>query len=210
MMLLREKSYYHIYHRGIDKRVLFRIESDYHHFLNKYQYYLFITVETYAFCLLKNHIHLLVRVRSVEEQRNLVKQLKRKKISELCGLDYIEFKIQSASKQFGHLFNSYTKYFNKKYERSGVLYDGRFKRIEIDSEEYLTQLICYIHRNPIHHGITAEYTSYPYSSYNEIFSREKSFINKTKVFEWMSNKENFTEAHEEFKKKLDERYFLEE
>lgn len=148
-------------------------------------------------------------VRSVEEQRNLVKQLKRKQISELCGLDYVEFKIQSASNQFGHLFNSYTKYFNKKYERSGVLYDGRFKRIEVDSEEYLTQLICYIHRNPIHHGITAEYTSYHYSSYNEILSREKSFINKPKVFEWMGNKENFAEAHEEFKKKLDERYFLE-
>lgn len=209
-MQLREKHYYHIYHRGIDKRDLFLSDTDYHHFLNKYQYYLFIAIETYAFCLLKNHIHLLVRVRSVEEQKGLVKKLKRKSISELHGLNYFEFKIQSASKQFGHLFNSYTKYFNKKYERSGVLYDGRFKRIEVDSEEYLAQLICYIHRNPIHHGITDEYTSYPYSSYNEIMSREKSFINKRKVFEWMGKKENFTEAHEEFKKKLDERYFLEE
>ncbi|MDR9366840.1 MAG: hypothetical protein RI575_16010 [Balneolaceae bacterium] len=209
-MQLREKKYYHIYHRGIDKKDLFLIETDYHHLLTKYQYYLFIAVETYAFCLLKNHIHLIVRVRSAEEQRSLVKRLKRKPSSEFYGLNYSEFRVQSASIQFGHLFNSYTKYFNKKYERSGVLYDGRFKRIKIDSEEYLTQLICYIHRNPIHHGITREYTSYPYSSYNEIMLREKSITNKQKVFEWMGGEENFKRAHEEFKKKLSEQYFLEE
>jgi REP element-mobilizing transposase RayT len=208
-MQLRGKNYYHIYHRGINKSDLFLTEPDYDHFLTKYKYYLFVAVETYAFCLIKNHIHLLVRVRSAEQQKSLVKKLKTKTTIELHGLNYSEFNVQSASKQFGHLFNSYTKYFNKKYERSGVLYDGRFKRIEVDSENYLTKLICYIHRNPIHHGITVEYTSYPHSSYNEIASREKSFINKRKVFEWMGGKENFKRIHQEFKKELGERYFLE-
>lgn len=189
---------------------MFSNSSDYSYFLNKYQYYLFLAVETYAFCLLRNHIHVLVRIRSLEEQKALYEKLNTKISSDLLhGLGYKEFKPYSASIQFGDLLNSYTKHYNRNQERSGVLFDGRFKRVVVDSEEYLTQLICYIHRNPIHHGIETEYSSYLYSSYNEILSEEKTILNRRKVLEFFGGKENFKEAHKEFKMKLDTRFFLE-
>ncbi len=168
-----------------------------------------MAAETYAFCFLSNHLHLLIRVRPIEDQRALFENLSIKIPDSLHGLSYKKFKPYSASTQFGHLFNSYTKYYNKQNGRSGVLFDGRFKRINVDSEEYLMQLICYIHRNPLHHRISSDYTSYRYSSFNKILSAGKTFLNRKKVLDLIGGKENFLEAHEEFKKKLDDRYFLE-
>lgn len=210
-MKLEENCYYHIYHRGIVKKNVFLGERDYKHFLNRYRYYLLLAVDTYAFCLLKNHIHLLIRVRSTDEQKSIFEKLNIKMASDsLHGLGYKQFKVYSASTQFGHLFNSYTKYFNKREERSGVLFDGRFKRIKVNNEEYLAQLICYIHRNPIHHGFTSNFTTYDYSSYNEILSNQRTLISRNKVLDFLGGRENFIDAHEEFKENLENKYFLEE
>ncbi len=110
----------------------------------------------------------------------------------------------------GHFLNSYTKLINNKYEREGLLFNGRFKRIEIDSEEYMSYLICYIHRNPIHHGISNSYESYPYSSFCELFSDAKSFINRKAVFEVLGGKENAKAAHDEVRLKIEDKYLLED
>ena len=203
-MKLQEKQYYHIYHRGIDRRKLFEQDWDLRQFLKKYWYYLYLSVETYAYCLLGNHVHILIRVRTENQQKNLFECLKSKvPFDSVFGLDHNDFKFLSASFQFGHLFNSYTKYFNKKYERSGVLFDGRFKRKKIEDENYMNQLVCYIHRNPIHHGIKINYSGYPFSSYDLLLSKEKSFIERKKVLQLFGDRENFIIAHEDFKRKLD-------
>ena len=56
------------------------------------------------------------------------------------------------SKQFSNLFNAYTKAFNKRYNRTGTLFERPFKRILIENESYLKYLVYYIHHNPVKHG----------------------------------------------------------
>jgi putative transposase len=68
----------------------------------------------------------------------------------------------------GHLLNSYTKYVNKTRNRTGPVFSGRFKSKHITDEAWLTHLVCYIHRNPSHHGIVEDFRLYPNSSYNLI------------------------------------------
>jgi len=64
------------------------------------------------------------------------------------------------SQYFSNLFNAYTKAINKNYNRSGSLFEKNFKRILIDDDSYLVQLVCYIHRNPQKHGITKDFRTY--------------------------------------------------
>ena len=66
--LLRPCQYYHVYNRGINGEDLFREERNYRYFLEKYAQYIEPVAETYAYCLLGNHFHLLVRIRDVERE----------------------------------------------------------------------------------------------------------------------------------------------
>jgi putative transposase len=87
-------SYYHIYNRGNNRENLFREERNYHHFLKLYARYIPPIADTYAYCLLKNHFHVLVRLKTAAEQSRNAKVL-------------------SPSQQLGNLFNAYSKAINK-------------------------------------------------------------------------------------------------
>lgn len=76
--------------------------------------------------------------------------------------------------------NSYTKSLNSRNQRTGTLVEGSFKRKRVTNENYFNHLACYIHRNPIHHKISKNYSEYPYSSYNQIVSEEETFLEKGK------------------------------
>jgi hypothetical protein len=65
------------------------------------------------------------------------------------------------------VFNSYTKAFNNRYERSGTLFEDRYKAILVDSDDYLRHLCCYIHANPVHHLIAYAPELWPYSNYQD-------------------------------------------
>ena len=69
---LETECYYHVYNRGINGESLFREERNYHFFLGKYATYIEPVAETYAYCLLKNHFHLLIRIRSQETLRKFM------------------------------------------------------------------------------------------------------------------------------------------
>ncbi len=210
-MNLEENKYYHIYHRGANKQNIFFGQEDYDTFLKRYIYYLFLAADTLAYCFLPNHIHVLIRVRRNNEQHKLFNRCKSKyQEGTFHGDRHDTFKHYSASSQIGHLINSYTKHINTKYDRSGVLFDGKFKRVEIQSQDYLNYLICYIHRNPIHHGFTDDYISYPYSSYNNLLNSRKSFLNRKHVMDFFGGEENFIAAHKEVLVELEEKFKLEE
>jgi len=101
--------------------------------LKLYEIHIDSIAETYAFCLMKNHFHFLIRIK--EENEILTKLIK------------------PPHQYFSNLFNAYTKAINKKYERNSSLFQRTFKRKLIDSEDHLKNLILYIHTNPIHHNI---------------------------------------------------------
>ncbi len=82
-------------------------------------------------------------------------------------------KIPNPTSHFSHLFNSYTKYFNRFHGRHGALFERPFKRKQIDSDEYLKQAVIYIHNNPVHHSFVSHPIDYPWSSYLTCVSDKK-------------------------------------
>lgn len=191
---------YHIYNRGINSTDIFREEKNYPYFLNLYKKYIPQIADTYVYCLLKNHFHILVRIKEESE------------------INYTQAKIQSGkltnkkynpSRQFSHLFNSYTQAFNKVYDRTGGLFERPFERILVDSEEYCKTLVFYIHYNPVHHGFIEKMEDYNWSSYLSILNNDAAFIDRNELMKWFDSLENFIEFHKynEERKKFDDEGF---
>lgn len=137
-----ESEYYHIYNRGNSKQIIFREPDDYERFQalmylsNSFERFVFreidedkrysldrgaVLVDIEAYCLMPNHFHILL-TQKVENGISLFM----KKVS-----------------------TGYSMYFNKKYERTGSLFEGNFKSQHADNDEYLKYLYSYIHLNPV-------------------------------------------------------------
>jgi putative transposase len=203
-MELEYGKYYHIYNRGIDSISIFNENNDYQHFLNLYPNYIEPIAETYAWCLMKNHFHLLVRIKTLEEIGYL-KPLENKKDLENKwkiifpgSPDFKEgLKKPNPSKQFAHLFNAYVKKFNVLYERTGSLLEKNFEKREVDNEVYLKSLVCYIHNNPVHHRFCNSAIEYPWSSYLTIISLKPTKLKREKVIGWFDTLGNFISTNPE-------------
>ncbi|MCC5912885.1 MAG: hypothetical protein JJU46_00800 [Balneolaceae bacterium] len=205
MEWFEEGHYYHIYNRGVGKGTIFWSDKDFRRFIKKYVYYLYPSVQTFAWCLLSNHFHALIRVRTVAEQSRLFNLKKEHFLSDkLHGNQDPLNKPFVASRQISHLMNSYTRYINCRKERTGFLFEGSLKRKRVIDDDNFQHLVCYIHRNPIHHGIVNDYRGYKYSSINDFLIGRRSFVEVAKVLEDFGGRENFLHAHEEFKMKIDD------
>lgn len=137
---LSNSGFYHVMFRGINHQNLFEEDSDYKEFLVGFQKLRDeMRFEIYAYCLMSNHVHLLIR----ENQSGDISQIMQR------------------------LLVKYAMYFNQKYYRSGVLISNRYKSRPVEKDEYFMQLIRYIHQNPVKAGLTRKIEAYPYSSYLE-------------------------------------------
>jgi len=139
-------EYYHVYNRGVDKRTIFESEADYVRFQEllylsnskdavnvrdiKRVYDSIYDVHTIdrqvtivAYCLMPNHFHMLLKPNTDS----------------------------GVSTFLGKLQTSYSMYFNKRHERSGTLFQGRFKAKHVADDVYLKYLFAYIHLNPVRH-----------------------------------------------------------
>jgi putative transposase len=180
-------NYYHIYNRGNNGIDIFFENSNYEYFLKLYHQYVHPFAETFAWCLMKNHFHFLVYIR--DENEVLLDSLEYSTVEKPKVLD--------ASKQFGHLFNAYTQAINKRYSRTGSLFEKPFERKKVSSEKYLQNLIYYIHNNPVHHGFTKTANEYPWSSYGSILSEMPTKLRREDVIRIYGSKENFIVYHNE-------------
>jgi REP element-mobilizing transposase RayT len=120
--------------------------------------------------------------------------LNNKKLTNLAAFE--ENKTPNPTKHFSHLFNAYSKYYNNRYSRHGSLFERAFKRKQIDSEEYLKQVILYIHNNPVIHGFCNSPIEYPWSSYLTCISDNQTNLKRNKVIKWFNDKENFKYCHQ--------------
>jgi putative transposase len=182
---LEKGKYYHIYNRGNNSIDIFFDNESYYHFLRLYDKYISPIAETFAWCLLKNHFHVLVYIKSDSE-------------IEFSKLEYSTVetpKIVDASKQFGHLFNAYTQSINKKFNRTGSLFEKPFERKLVSSEKYFQNLIFYIHNNPVIHRFTDKIQDYPWSSYETIISEKPTKLSRDKTIGFFETKENFISYH---------------
>ena len=167
--------YFHIYNRGINREKLFYKEAHYIRFMRQYRELLNDHVETYAFCLLPNHFHFLIRIRE----------------SAIAGFEY------EVSTRLNILFSQHALMINKGYDRYGSLFCKSFKRIKIKSDFYLQNLIVYIHRNPLKHRVSNDFVKYPYSSYQEIIRNRSGLISIDGVRAIFGSIEEFVEQHRE-------------
>ncbi len=176
-------EYYHIFNRGVDKRIIFQSKRDYEYFLNALVYFNSSEsnwsanrkiedrpqdeeqlVELVAYCLNPNHFHLLLK----EKQENGISLYMQK----VC--------------------TGYAMYFNQKNKRSGVLFQGRFKSVHIDSNDLLLYLSVYVNCNSEVHGV-AKALEYPWCSYSEYLSNgnEEIICQKATILEQFKNPKEY-------------------
>lgn len=186
--------YYHIFNRSINRELLFRDDENYRYFLRRYTDYLKDEVETYSYCLMPTHFHFLIRVKENPEQ------LQTTNVSGAFVVSPRARKSRSLTpveKAFRDFFISYAKSFNKRYERTGSLFQYKFKRKEIRDLRYLTHLVYYIHANPIKANLCDLFSDWIFSSYNAILSSQPTMLQRQDVLAWFDSKENFIVAHKQ-------------
>ncbi len=181
---LEPNTYYHIYNRGINGQNIFLEERNYTYFLLKYAQYVSPFVDTFAYCLLKNHFHLLIRTKSEEGVRQL-----------LGGRKEDKSVSWHFSNVFASLFQSYAQAINKKYSRTGAFFEEPFHRIAVKDEAYFSWLIWYIHYNPQKHGFVTDFRDYSHSSYHNFLVEKKTRLNKEEVLGWFGNKQGYINFH---------------
>jgi len=203
-----EGNFYHIYNRSIDRKPMFKNERNYEFFLKKYYAYLSPVIDTYSYCLLGNHFHLLV---SVKERLQTINLTTSKKLSNLKIADKEKTTHDIVSHQFRKFFQSYAMAFNTQQNRTGTLFQTPFKRALVTEQQYLTRLIYYIHSNPQLHNLTDNFRNWRWSSYNSILNDKPDKLKKKDVIEWFGNKDLFNQFHDQMQKvKIDRKYYLED
>lgn len=146
----RRKSasdFYHIIIRGINREQIFgsnRHKEKMFQFLQEKEV---PTVEIFAYCIMSNHMHLLLRG-----------------------------PLKDISEYMKGIQTSYALYYNRKLERNGHVFQNRFKSFPVESEEYLWQCFYYIHLNPVKAKITEDMKRYQYSSAQEYLYEKKGLI----------------------------------
>jgi REP element-mobilizing transposase RayT len=183
---LQPEHIYHIWTHANGDDNLFRSEDNYIYFLDRYRHHIHPVVETYAYCLMPNHLHLMVKVR---EEKEIVKRIHDKDLTGFGNLSGL------ISKQFSNLFNGYTKAFNKMYGRKGSLFMRPFNRKLINSDEYFVRLIAYIHNNPVNHGFASKPSDWSYSSWHAYVLNKLTKIKKDEALQWFGEMKNFKTLH---------------
>ncbi len=182
---LQYGQYYHVYNRGNNGEILFREQRNYPYFLKLYAKYIEPVAETYAYCLMSNHFHLLVRIKEYEECEEVCQSFK----------DWQTYKHVYPSRAFSNLFGTYAKTFNKSYQRTGSLFEKPFRRKLVDNDRYFTALVVYIHRNPQMHGFVTDFRDWPYSSYSAMVSDKATRVRRETVLGWFNDRRGFKEVH---------------
>ena len=194
---LHPDTSYHIFNRANGFENIFRIKENFLYFLKKYQLYISPIAETYAYCLMPNHFHLVVRIRKREQiealirSNNFSKVLNFGKVWKTSDSEIEKY----LSKQFSNLFSCYTQSFNKVYHRKGSLFIKNFKREPICDKIHFLNVVVYTHRNPIHHSFCYKYEDWEYSSYKEITRGECELTEIGKLLAMTNGLESFKEIH---------------
>ncbi len=152
---------YHVRDIGLDHYAIFGAGTDKEKFREILQRFLEDSgVEIGAYCIMDNHFHLLVSA----EKEDLSAYMKKVK-------------------------GRYTQWFNYKYQRSGTVFDGRFRAEVIKDEEHFREVLRYIHLNPLRAGMTKTVDDYAFSSYNYYMGAKDFLINSDIVFQRVDPRE---------------------
>ncbi|RED96965.1 hypothetical protein [Marinoscillum furvescens] len=195
---MRPNTYYHVYNHANGEDNLFRCDENYHYFLNLWAKYIELVAGTYAYCLLPNHFHFLIKTHDLATIESLQNEFGSREVS-----------VSQLIKQpFSNCFNSYAKAFNKMYNRRGSLFLSNFKHKEIINPNHLSVIVTYIHRNPVHHGFRNRLGDWPHSSYDAMFGTKTTRLKRHEVRSWYSTPKAYEEAHKQEVKLPDTSLFI--
>ncbi|MEA2113450.1 MAG: transposase [Patescibacteria group bacterium] len=165
-----QDGYYHIYNRGNNKQDIFLEDVDYIFYLKRLRDYKEKNnASVISYCLMPNHIHLLVKQNTEIPIYKLVSSL----------------------------HTSYSMYFNKKYSKVGRLFQGRFGCKNVDKDEYLLHLSSYIHLNPLSAGLVKKLEDYQWSSYPDYIGARNGTLCDKEVIMADNSPEEYKQITEE-------------
>jgi REP element-mobilizing transposase RayT len=163
-----ESGIYHIILRGINRQIIFEDEEDNNKLLELLKRYKEVCeYKLYAYCFMGNHIHLMIKV----EKEGIDKVIKR-------------------------VGGSYVYWYNKKYNRSGHLFQDRFRSEVVENDRYFLTVLRYIHQNPVKAGLCKCVADYKYSSYSDFINRDSGLMETEYVFS-IIDKKMFIELNDE-------------
>lgn len=208
MEKLQPNCSYHIFNHANGFENVFTVDENYRFFLEKYQQYILPIAETYAYCLLPNHFHLVVRIRRKEILEEVFRNFKSTNFSKVQNFGKVEVTNNMIeyyiSKQFANLFSCYTQSFNKVNKRRGSLFLKNFRREPIKNKAYFMNAVIYTHRNPVHHAFCDRYTDWSYTSFCEIKERNSQIIEVDKLLRMFGGRDSFIDLHEQSANKFRE------
>jgi putative transposase len=192
-MNFTEKDIYHIYNRGNNSQKLFFEEENYTHFLKLVKKFLSPNCEILVWCLMPNHFHFLIYANEKSAQ----------------PLPSSNIPIQQLSESIRLLLSSYTKAINKKYNRTGNLFQQKTKckNVYDGKGNYAAQAFHYIHQNPIKSFLVKDMREWEYSSYKDYAGlRNGSLCNKELAIQLLDiDINNFERYSNNFIRDFDER-----
>lgn len=157
-------TYYHIYHHAVEGQYLFSNDIEYEEFFKRYKKYVQPIAETCCYCLLSNHYHFLIRIKTEKEIRAYLIQKKWRELGfkeplanpfdlpgQVKGKAIFEQLLNKPihvliGHQIGNLMNAYTRWFNTRKQRKGAIFEGDISRLKADNQAYLMRLVHYIHK----------------------------------------------------------------
>lgn len=224
-------TYYHIYNRGVNGENIFFEERNYDLFLKLYEKHLLPVTDLFAYCMLRNHFHVNLRVKSEEEILETIKTLDKEtlRVSSANGQDVRQGnsangKVNRARKplgseglgshyvsdQFSNFFNAYAKSINKAYGRTGSLFQHPFGRVPITSDRQFWNVIAYIHQNPQKHKFVEDFRDWKYSSYGIILTDKKTSVNRNEVLKWFGGRQEYLDLHKNWVSDAQSKWFAED
>ena len=191
--------FYHMVCKSIDGLPLFHEPKDYVVFLERFKKFNEGFADVWAYCLLLNHTHYIVKVKSVDSIESYISQLlpqekTKAMVSFLTDITNDSLTDALIERQMNSFLVSYANYVNNKYDRKGGIFQKPFKRIRISSDSHLQQAIVYVHANAQKHGMVDDFKAYKYSSYNDI---DNNYIDSKNVIGFFGGMEKYVRVHNE-------------
>jgi REP element-mobilizing transposase RayT len=183
---LQTGCFYHIYNRGNNSDRIFFQPGNYLYFLQKFDAYLSKYLDVWAYALLPNHFHFLVKTKEAAGVAWPIIKAGQKMLSDYASI---------TSEEFRRFFLCYAKAIKVQESRTGSLFEKNFKRKEIASQQHMLWLVNYIHRNAETHGYTTDFKSYPHSSYRSILTVAPTKLKRNEVLDLFGGREEFIRFH---------------
>ncbi len=168
-MILWPGNYYHIYQAAAPGELLLPDEEAYRRCLGLYAEALTPVVETFAYCLLPDHAHFLVRVKPLA------------RLAEIGGM--------SVERRLAAWLAACATEFGRITPLPPPLC------LTVPARRYLTHLVVYIHQNPERHGVVAHFRQWPHTSYLALLSEQPTRLARETVLDWFLGREWFDDAH---------------